>query len=140
MTEALPSLVVVAGLGQLALAAVSLAIPRVLGWREETARLGPLTREVFWTYAAYIWGTNVAMGLLSCLAPDALLDGTPLARAVCGYVTTYWGARLVLQLAAFGRHAPPGRAFRLAEAALVALFSFLVLVYGAAVLASLAAP
>src|SRR5262249_48695914 len=36
---AMRTLVVLAGLGQLALAAASLAIPRVLGWREETARL-----------------------------------------------------------------------------------------------------
>ena len=39
---------------QLAIALASLAIPGQLGWREETRRLTPLTREVFWTYAAYI--------------------------------------------------------------------------------------
>lgn len=38
---------VAAGLGQLALAAGSLALPRVLGWRTETAKLRPLTRHVF---------------------------------------------------------------------------------------------
>ena len=43
-----------AGAAQLALALASLAIPSVLGWREETRKLRPLTRQVFWTYAAYI--------------------------------------------------------------------------------------
>jgi hypothetical protein len=128
------TLVLLAGAGQLVLAAASLAIPRVLGWREETRRLEPLTREVFWTYAAYIWGTNVAMGLVSCLAPARLLDGTTLARAVSGYIAVYWGARLAIQLVAFGRHAPAGARYRVAEAALTLLFVFLAAVYGAVAL------
>ena len=61
--------VVLAGVGQLGLASGSLAIPRVLGWREETKRLTRLTRQVFWTYAYYIWSTNICMGGLSALAP-----------------------------------------------------------------------
>jgi hypothetical protein len=36
-----------AGAGQLGLALGSLAIPAVLGWKEETQRLGKLTRSVF---------------------------------------------------------------------------------------------
>lgn len=123
--------VVLAGVGMLTLAAGSLAIPRVLGWREQTARLRPLTRQVFWTYAGYILGTNVAMGLLSCLMPDGLVDGTPLARAVCGYVATYWGVRLVLQLTCFDRtDAPPGARYKLAEVALVGLFLYCASVFG----------
>ena len=56
------SAVIAAGAGQLLLAAGSLAIPRVLRWREDVARLRPLTRQVFWTYAWYIWTTNVCFG------------------------------------------------------------------------------
>jgi hypothetical protein len=59
--------IVLAGIGQIALALGSLAIPRVLGRREETRRLTRLTRQVFWTYSIYIWGTNVCMGALSAL-------------------------------------------------------------------------
>jgi hypothetical protein len=47
----LPYLVLAAGVGQLVLIVGSLAIPRALGWAEETAKLRPLTRQVFWTYA-----------------------------------------------------------------------------------------
>jgi hypothetical protein len=122
--------VILAGVGQLALAAASLAIPRVLKWREDTARLAPLTRQVFWTYAGYIWATNVAFGLVSALAPEWLLDGSGLARAVAGFIAAYWGARVVVQLAFFSRHAPEGARFRAAEYALVALFVGLTAVYG----------
>jgi hypothetical protein len=124
-------LLVLAGLGQLALAVGSLWIPRLLGWREETARLRPLTRQVFWTYAGYIWANHVCFGLLSALAPGALLDGTPLARCVTGFISAYWGARLLIQFLVFRRAGlPAGTFYRLGEAALVTLFVALTTLYG----------
>jgi hypothetical protein len=124
------TLVVLAGLGQLALAAASLAIPRVLGWRAETAKLRPLLRQVFWTYAAYIWTINLSFGLLSTFAPGWLLDRSPLAGAVAGFIAVYWGARVVVQFVYFDRtDVPGGPGVRLAEAGLVALFLYLTVVY-----------
>ena len=126
------SLLVTAGVGQLILVVASLAIPRVLRWPEDLARLRPLTRQVFWTYAGYIWATNLAFGLVSALAPGWLLDRSPLAGAVCGFIATYWGARVVIQFAYFERaDAPQGLRYTLGEAALVVLFVGLTLVYGA---------
>ena len=126
-------LLMAAGLGQLALAAGSLAIPRLLGWREDTAKLKPLTRQIFWTYAGYILGFHICFGLLSLLAPDWILDRTPLATAVCGFIAVYWATRLVLQFTWIDRsQAPSGAIFVAAEAALVTLFAALVLIYGAA--------
>ena len=125
------TLMVLAGLGQLGLALGSLAIPRVLRWSEDTAKLRPLTRQVFWTYAAYIWATNVSFGLLSTFAPDALLDRSPLARIVCGYITAYWASRVLVQFFYFDRsQTPAGRFFTIAEVLLVSLFAFLTAVYG----------
>lgn len=120
-----------AGIGQLALVIGSLAIPRILRWQEDTGRLRPLTRQVFWTYAGYIWATNLCFGLLSVGAPDWLLDRSPLAGVVAGYIALYWAARLVIQFAYFDRSAmPTGLGSRLGEAALVGLFVCLTLVYG----------
>jgi hypothetical protein len=128
--SALTVLLILAGLGQLALALASLAIPRILRWRDDTAKLRPLTRQVFWTYAAYIWLTNLCFGVLSAAAPDWLLERTPLARVVAGYITAYWGARLVIQFFYFDRSsAPPGALYKIAEGALVGLFLFLTAVY-----------
>jgi hypothetical protein len=132
-TIVLDALVVAGGAGQLVLAAASLAIPRALGWRDQTARLRPLTRQVFWTYAAYIWSFNVCFGAISVLAPGLLLDGSPLARLVCAFIGVYWGARLLVQLVWFDRSdAPAGLRYKLAEAGLVALFASLTTIYGAA--------
>lgn len=125
-----PTLVFLAGIGQIVLALASLAIPRVLQWRAETARLRPLTRQVFWTYAGYIWATNLAFGLISALAPHWLLDSSPLALVVSGFIALYWGARLLIQFVYFDRSdVPPGPLPKIAEAGLVALFAFLTFVY-----------
>ncbi len=128
----LTTLVFVAGVGQLVLVAASLAIPRVLRWREDTARLRPLTRQVFWTYAAYIWCTNLSFGLVS-LRPGWLLDGSPLAACVTGFITAYWVGRVLIQFFYFDRSdAPSGWHVRLAEVGLVGLFIYLALTYAAA--------
>lgn len=124
-------LIVLAGLGQLAIVIGSLAIPKVLGWKEELTVLKPLTRQLFWTYAGYIWGTNLFFGLLSALAADTLMDGSLLAAAVSGFIALYWGARLIIQFAFFHESgAPTGPALRAAEVVLVILFAYFTLVYG----------
>jgi hypothetical protein len=123
-------LIRLAGIGQLVLILASLAIPHMLDWKEETAKLRPLTRQVFWTYAAYIWTTNLAFGMLSTLAPHWLLDGSGLARSVSSFIAVYWIARLVIQFTYFDRRdAPQGSVFRVAEALLVGLFAYLAFVY-----------
>ena len=126
-------LLVLAGIGQILLVGASLAIPRALNWRSETAKLRPLIRQIFWTYAAYILSFNLCFGLLSLLAPEALLDGSLLATLVSGFIALYWAARVVIQVAYFDRtDAPKGPAYSIAEAALVLLFVSLTAVYSAA--------
>lgn len=123
---------ILAGIAQFGIAASSLMIPRLLGWREETTRLRPLTRQVFWTYASYILSFHIAFGLLSVLAPAALLDGSLLARAVSGFIAVYWLVRLTLQFTIFDRSVAVGRPlFRFGEAAYVTTFAYLTLVYAA---------
>jgi hypothetical protein len=128
-----------AGLGQIAIVASSLAIPRVLRWRQQMENVRPLTRQIFWAYSAYICGTNLSFGLVSLLAPAWLVAPTPLAAAVCGFITLYWGARLAIQFLCYDRRdGPQGAVYRLAEAFFVALFAGLTAVYGAAFAAQLA--
>jgi hypothetical protein len=130
------ALLILAGVGQLGLALGSLVLPRLLRWGDDTRKLRPLTRQVFWTYAAYIWTTNVCFGLLSSFAPDWLLAPNPLARAVAGYIAVYWGARVLIQFFYFDRtDTPPGAFYKVAELALVGLFLFLTAVYAYTALA-----
>jgi hypothetical protein len=119
-----------AGLAQLSIAAGSVLVPRYLKWPEELARLSPLTRRVFWTYAGYIFGTNVAGGLLALLAAPALTAPSFLGAVVSGYLTMYWGSRLALQFFCFGPVAPPRTPItRLGEVAFTSAFALITGVF-----------
>ncbi len=125
------TLIFYAGVGQLILVIGSLAIPYVLNWAEDTARLRPLTRQVFWTYAGYIWGTNLSFALLSMFSPASLIDQSFLATAITIYIFVYWLVRVVIQFTWFDRSdAPRGLRYALGEVMLDALFVCLTIVYG----------
>lgn len=121
-----------AGCALLAISAASLGVPRVLRWREELARLGPLNRQIFITYSGYILATNLAQALLSLLRPEWLVGGGPLAGAVCAYIALYWGARVLIQLFYYDRSAAPrGPLYEAAHWGFTALFSLLTAVFAA---------
>jgi len=128
--SALSSLLVVAGIGQILLAVVSPLIPRLLDWSAQTARLEPLTRQVFWTYAAYILVINLSFGLISSLRPQWLLTSSPLASSVDGFIAVYWLARFLVQVFYFDRCGVPDQLlFRLADIALTVFFAALAVTY-----------
>ncbi len=131
-------LIFFAGLGQLLLVLCSLAIPKILNWHEETSKLRPLTRQVFWTYAGYIWVTNLSIALISMTSPSSLIDKSFLATAVSLYIFLYWLVRLIIQFTWFDRRdAPKGLQYLIAEGFLVGLFIGLTVVYGWAVVRNL---
>lgn len=120
-----------AGFGQISLAIASVAVMRVLKWDKDLAKLRPIFRNIFTTYALYILTINLCFGTLSLFKPEWLLDGMPLARALAGFITVYWGVRLLLEFIYYDRSArPPGLFWFLAEWTLVALFAYLTGVYG----------
>lgn len=91
------ALVRLAGLAHLISLTAILYAPINLRWDEELARLPRLIRQMCNVYQAYTGGTIVAMGFVSLLCAPDLVSGTPLARAVCGYIALFWGVRLALQ-------------------------------------------
>jgi hypothetical protein len=134
----IPTLIVLASIGQLLLSVASLAIPRVLNWRQELTAVSPLTRSLFWTYAAYTLGIHICFAAISILAPHELARGDVLATAITGFIALYWGVRLVLQFTWYDRTVVGERIlFRVAEIGLVALFAALTLIYSAAALRGL---
>ena len=124
------NLVFYAGAMQLGIALSSLILPRILGWRQQIQRLEPLTQHVFWTYAAYILCTNLFFAGVSMLAPEILTDGTTLARTLSGFITAYWGARVLIQIFSYRQQKPAGSFYVAADWAFLLAFLFLTLVYG----------
>ncbi|MEA2163339.1 MAG: hypothetical protein QOK37_1466 [Thermoanaerobaculia bacterium] len=132
------TLLVLAGFTQLAIAASSIAIPRLLDWPKETALLRPLTRYVFWTYACYILGNHLWFSVLAIGWPEQLLAGTPLAALVTGFITLYWLARVVIQFVWFHSALSDDRLlFKAAEVAYVSAFVYVTVVFGLAAIHNL---
>ena len=122
-----------AGLAQIALVMGSFAIPRVLNWRGELAKVQPLIKQMFWTYAAYILVINLCFGLLSVFCYPELVNGSKLAMLLTGFIAVYWISRILIQFFYFDRAGfPAGIWHKAAEAALVSLFIFLSVVYSRA--------
>lgn len=139
--DALIWLLRVAGVGHFAVVAASTAAPRVLQWREELARLSPLNRQIFSTYAGYVLTINLLFGILAVAAPHWLVERTPLAAAVCGFIFAYWAVRLVLQFVYYdGSLKPPGLRFKIAEIVFVLHFAYFAAVFGYATVFNLLEP
>jgi hypothetical protein len=118
-----------AGVGQLLIVGISLAVPRVLRWSAETAKLRPILRQLFWVYGGYILAFNLSFGLLATLAPHWLLDGTPLAAAVTSFITLYWTGRLCLQFVFDRGDFPRGTQYQIAEVVMIGIFSFVAVTF-----------
>ena len=129
------SMIVLAGFAQLGIAATSLAIPRLLGWPEQLARVEKLTRRIFWTYGGYVLGAHVWFSAVSIVWAGELLRGTPLAALVTGLIATWWGVRVVGQFTWYDRAVSETRTlFRVAEVLYVTAFVFVTAVFGVATL------
>jgi hypothetical protein len=94
-------LITLAGIGQFGILIASALVPQVLDWRAHLAPLPPLLRHLIWTHGAFIVLVIIGFATLSVACAAELASGTRLARAVCGFVALFWGARLVLQFGLF---------------------------------------
>lgn len=83
-----------AALTHLGLLAAGLLMPQTVHLREHLAALPPFIRQLFWTYYGFIGLCLVSFGLGSFLLAEELASGTPLARAVCGFLAVFWSVRL----------------------------------------------
>jgi hypothetical protein len=125
--------ILLAGLAQLAIALTSILIPRLLNWHEQLQRVELLTRRIFWTYSGYILGIHIWFAALALGLQERLVDGTPLAALVTGFITVYWGVRVVGQFTWYDRSVAGRRAlFRVAEVLYVTAFVFVTAVFAAA--------
>jgi hypothetical protein len=122
-----------AGFAQIVLVLGSLAIPGILNWTRELAKVRTLIKQMFWTYAAYILIINLSFGSLSILAYNELTNGSLLAKAICGFISMYWASRVLIQFFYFDRKDfPSGMWNKLGEITLIALFLVFSTVYGIA--------
>ena len=124
-----------AGLAHFAVLVASALVPQVLDWKSDLARVAPLTRRLVWVHGWYIVGVIVFFGVLGSTMSGALAAGTPLARAICGFIALFWTARIALQYRVlYEKKLMRDARVRAGYHGLTCLFAFFVLVFGGAAL------
>ncbi len=66
-------------------------------WREETARLSLLNRQIFYVHTFFIALVLILMGILCVFGTRGLLETTFVGRWLCAGITLFWASRLVCQ-------------------------------------------
>jgi hypothetical protein len=79
------------------LVVVNLFVPGRLRWREETARLSLVNRQIFQVHSIFIVLTLALFSALLLTSSETLLQPTRLSRAVLIGLTIFWGARMLVQ-------------------------------------------
>ncbi len=88
----------IVAVAQLALAALSLRLPRILKWQPDIDRMSPLVRDVFEIHSWFIALTLVIWAVLTWqFAPAMVHSPTQLSRWLSAAIGIFWGIRCVLQ-------------------------------------------
>ena len=95
--ETLFYLLQIAGAGQIGLALAHAAFPKPLKWHEDTSKMSPVNRQIFWVHTYFVALTVGLLGGLSLCCTDVLLAPSPLTRPVLGGYVIFWGFRLYCQ-------------------------------------------
>lgn len=90
------SILKLTALTYLGLIAAGCIMPGVVGLPQHLRTLPKFIRQLFWVYYAFIGLSLVCFGLGTFLLADQLSAGTPLARAVCGFLALFWTLRFVV--------------------------------------------
>lgn len=134
MKEWMPTLIFLAGAGQLGVLIASALVPFQLRWKTELAVLSRLHRQMYWVYGGYVVLAIAAFGLISLFNAQELANGSGLARGVCGYIAVFWGVRLALQWIFDIEEHLAAWWLKLGYYALTILFAGFTLLYGLAAL------
>jgi len=129
----------VGGVLHFSLLAASILAPFVLNWWSDLKKLSRLSQQIVWVHGAFIVLVIIGFAAASLLLPGELASGTPLARALCGFIALFWTARLVVQL--FFYNAEPHLThwfLRLGYRGLTGVFTYFAIVYAVAAAAPFA--
>lgn len=114
MVEILAPALRLAGAGLIVLAVLHVPIARHLRWREDAARMSPVSTDVFHVHAFFICFVLVAMGLPCLIEPSLLLERSRPAVWGAWTLAAFWAARLYCQWFVYRRELWRGKKFETA--------------------------
>ena len=122
----------------LAIAALSVYVPRHFGWGAEIQRLTLLARQVFVIHAAFVSLVLVLLGLLLTLHAPALLAPGALPRATLVGLLVMWSARMLAQWFFYDARLWRGKPFETFMHVLFsAIYVYFVVTFAAALVAQM---
>ena len=86
------------GVVHLIVAAANVALPTILRFRANLAKVSPIIRQIFIVHSAYIILNLLAFAGLCLFFTPELAGGSALGRILSGYMAVFWLARLFIQL------------------------------------------
>jgi hypothetical protein len=130
-----------AGIAQFFVLLASVQVPSRLRWREELPRLSSLNHKLMWTYGSFIVLIIVSFGVLTLWLHQDILEGTRAGLALSLFIFAFWGLRLVTDAFYFKKSDwPVGPFMQIGHTMLNCLFTFIFLIYGAAIGSHLLGP
>jgi hypothetical protein len=128
-------LIFVGGILHFGMLIASALVPQVLDWKASLCKLDRLSQQIVWVHGAFLVLVIIGFGLVSVLLPAELAGASPLARAICGFIAAFWGARLAIQFFVFDARPFLGYwPLRLGYHGLTVVFAYHTVVYGLAAL------
>lgn len=124
------TLLLIAAVLQLGVAAANLPLARMLDFGREHARLSPIVRQIHEVHHLYMGALLVFFAAISVAFPRDLAAGSGLGRSVSLLLAVFWGVRLAVQRLYYDRAFL--RRHRWGDVAFSAVFAVLCAVYAAA--------
>jgi hypothetical protein len=91
----------VAGLLLVGVALAHVFLPKILGWKEDIAKLRPINQQVFFAHTAFIVVGIFLIGIICILWPEALVQKSQLGMVAAGGFALCWLTRLCFQFIVF---------------------------------------
>ncbi|WP_030275996.1 hypothetical protein [Streptomyces sp. NRRL B-24484] len=124
------------GAALIAMGALHIVLPRLIGWPSDLAGTTLLTRQVSYVHLFFIAMTCVLLGLLPLLLAPDLLAGGRLGTALLVAQTLFWGTRWLFEFAVFSPELWRGDRLRTAaHVGLSVLWTWVTAVFACALVA-----
>ncbi len=125
----LSGIVFVAGLSQLANLPAMLIAPKMLGWKDDLAKLQPINRAIVIVLGIGMSIVIVGSGIVVMVGHREMANGSTLGMALACFLAVVWTYRGLIQIVLYTRLWPKGILGRFSHIGLGALFVFQAAIY-----------
>lgn len=106
-----------------------LIAPRMLGWRDDLAKVTPINRRIIAVMGLGIVLTVLGLGVVVMVAAEEIAAGSLLGAALAAFLGIFWTYRGAVQVVLYSQVWPAHGPGRLSHYGLAVLFAVLALVY-----------